>query len=426
MMSMSQGSCLSLDDWLAIVNESMPALSCPEVSRLPQVDDRRTDDWIADQLSPPPSCPEVFWLSQVDERLADYGFADQLTPPPSCPDVGDQVADQVADKDFDVCMLVECGLLTGDQLSQLYICIQIAQQPTVEEEPCHPPVLAQRNESDTFQPHCDPYYAEGVDYAGDSMDWVEPLLGSYRPTKEELECMQDLYWDLSWCESENEAPTVRKRKRPFKRFPTDFPDELKEPEQIEEEKKLRRKKAVQKPPKKRYVKHEPVVGQPLRFTRSVAFNVGQDSVDLRLGLPAATTTRSTFNKADLNLADESVKLVDCYQSPPEGYAVRTVKRTSDNDCPAPLSKRSRNDSDDLGVQFIKVESVPKRILVNRRKGQTRKKATKRDWHCIKCNGSYNASLSGAQWVQCLSCTLWCHEDCAEGDTEYFNCHKCAN
>ena len=210
--------------------------------------------------------------------------------------------------------------------------------------------------------------------------------------------MQDLYWDLSWCESENEAPTVRKRKRPFKRFPADFPDELKEPEQIEEEKKLRRKKAVQKPPKKRYVKvkHEPVVDPPLRFTRSVAFNVSQDSVDLRLGLPA----------------------------------VRTVKRTSDDDCHAPLSKRSRTDSDDLGVQFIKVDSVPKRILVKRRKGravgQTRKKATKRDWHCIKCNGSYNASSSGAQWVQCLSCTLWCHEACAQGDTEYFKCHKCAN
>ncbi len=49
----------------------------------------------------------------------------------------------------------------------------------------------------------------------------------------------------------------------------------------------------------------------------------------------------------------------------------------------------------------------------------------KDEECLVCGETFNSSLPGEVWVQCLFCQLWSHEACTEG-AEHYICHNCDN
>ena len=45
--------------------------------------------------------------------------------------------------------------------------------------------------------------------------------------------------------------------------------------------------------------------------------------------------------------------------------------------------------------------------------------------CIMCGELYTDSRPGEQWIQCMKCRQWCHEDCTGGETSSgFTCDFC--
>ena len=362
--------CLSLDDGSAFVDELSPP--------------------------PPPSFPEDCQLTQTYKRLVGCGaIADNIKINTQsvnweiCAELSQFCTTQViTDDDIDVGAFVECGgLPPGDQLLQPFDCIQVVQHPTVEKGSLDPFLNAdssaleedEHNGSNkyVFYPHSHSLYVEGINYE----DMIALALDR---------ACDDVTERLSgplWCESESkkkdgaDATVVSKRKRSFV-----------------DSKKLRRKNAG---------KQEPVC-RPPRFTRS-AFKISQD--DFRHSLPTRTT-RSTPKASQatpgsvttpegVGLRNVSVDLgLRCCRYPPKGFAVQITNRASDDQ---PRNKRSRNDCYD--INFVNLNA-------------------KKDTHCVKCNGSWNASLPRVKWVRCISCKLWCHEDCADGDLDYFTCLMC--
>lgn len=38
-----------------------------------------------------------------------------------------------------------------------------------------------------------------------------------------------------------------------------------------------------------------------------------------------------------------------------------------------------------------------------------------DTECMFCNGLYSSDTQGEQWIRCMKCYKWSHEDCANSD-----------
>jgi len=48
-----------------------------------------------------------------------------------------------------------------------------------------------------------------------------------------------------------------------------------------------------------------------------------------------------------------------------------------------------------------------------------------DYRCIMCGELYADSRPGEQWIKCMKCSQWCHEDCTGGETSSgFICDFC--
>ena len=48
-----------------------------------------------------------------------------------------------------------------------------------------------------------------------------------------------------------------------------------------------------------------------------------------------------------------------------------------------------------------------------------------DCECMMCGEFYANSRPGEQWIQCMTCSAWCHEDCSSGETSGgFICDFC--
>ncbi|XP_063216749.1 uncharacterized protein LOC134542016 [Bacillus rossius redtenbacheri] len=54
------------------------------------------------------------------------------------------------------------------------------------------------------------------------------------------------------------------------------------------------------------------------------------------------------------------------------------------------------------------------------------RASREDTLCLLCLGPYSKSRPGEQWVQCVGCKMWAHEDCSDNSVQFLchNCKKC--
>lgn len=46
--------------------------------------------------------------------------------------------------------------------------------------------------------------------------------------------------------------------------------------------------------------------------------------------------------------------------------------------------------------------------------------------CLECTKSYNSSIPGEEWVQCITCKLWAHVKCAKGNLMFYECKNCTS
>ena len=61
----------------------------------------------------------------------------------------------------------------------------------------------------------------------------------------------------------------------------------------------------------------------------------------------------------------------------------------------------------------------------RQDGSRRRERDEDESGCIMCGELYADSRPGEQWIQCMKCSQWCHEDCTGGETSSgFTCNFC--
>ncbi|KAK0087551.1 hypothetical protein PV326_005154 [Microctonus aethiopoides] len=45
---------------------------------------------------------------------------------------------------------------------------------------------------------------------------------------------------------------------------------------------------------------------------------------------------------------------------------------------------------------------------------------------LECTESYSSSVSEEEWVQCITCKLWAHTKCANGNILFCECKNCTS
>lgn len=73
------------------------------------------------------------------------------------------------------------------------------------------------------------------------------------------------------------------------------------------------------------------------------------------------------------------------------------------------------------AQVGRPKKIKKTILKNKRKGVSCTNEESGDTLCCECKELYSLTRSSDDWIQCISCKKWLHENC----TSYENyCNKC--
>lgn len=44
--------------------------------------------------------------------------------------------------------------------------------------------------------------------------------------------------------------------------------------------------------------------------------------------------------------------------------------------------------------------------------------------CLECTDSFANSVSGEEWIQCITCKLWAHSKCVKCSLMFFECKHC--
>ena len=67
---------------------------------------------------------------------------------------------------------------------------------------------------------------------------------------------------------------------------------------------------------------------------------------------------------------------------------------------------------------------PKRRKRNRKRSEAAETDEDEEWPCIVCGEPFGNSRPGEEWVMCISCRRWAHEECTPMQHVAYVCHNC--